>query len=164
MSDPSLLGDDICHNFGLYNTTAGCGFDGGDCDKFNANYTRDGVNNYTAPYPFFLGDGKSDGGDVYNSPECNYDGGDCFDVNLKYPNCTVDFPVLLDNGRCDVDKAGYNTTECGYDGTDCMDFWAKYTDCDVRDRSRIGDYLCDGEPYNTEECGFDGELIVVFRL
>lgn len=66
VSDPSLLGDGICHNFGLYNT-AGCGFDGGDCDKFNAQYTRDGVNNCTAPYPVFLEDGKCDGGDVYST-------------------------------------------------------------------------------------------------
>ena len=70
VSDPSLLGDGICHNFGLYNT-AGCGFDGGDCDGFNANYTHDGVNNCTAPYPFFLGDGKCDGGDVETASMLN---------------------------------------------------------------------------------------------
>ena len=52
----------------MYNNP-GCNSYNGDCKDFNAKYTRvDSINNCKAPYPSFLGDGKCDGGDVYNSP------------------------------------------------------------------------------------------------
>lgn len=117
--DPTLLKDEICNNFDKYNT-AGCNFDNGACDAFNLIYF--GASACKAPYPFLLGDGECDGRH-YNNAGCNYDGGDCKEFNEKYPNCDVDIPALINNGRCDDDKNGYDTEDCGFDGGDCLPFW-----------------------------------------
>ena len=146
--NPSLLGDNTCHNFGKYNT-AGCKSDNGDCLDFNKNYPR-----CKAEYPILLGDGICNGGH-YNSLECGYDGGDCEEFNVNYPNCSVDNPGLIGNGICDADSE-YNTTECHNDGGDCLDFWGRHPNCTVGSPDLIGDGICDNFGiYNTAECAFD---------
>ena len=49
-------------------------------------------------------------------------GGDCVDFNALHPNCSVEYPRLIGDGRCDV--GSYNTEECGFDGE-----LAVYFDC-----------------------------------
>ena len=41
-------------------------------------------------------------------------GGDCLDFNVRYPNCSVESPWMIGNGRCHGES--YNTEECGFDG------------------------------------------------
>jgi hypothetical protein len=175
---PWSIGNGNCQNTYGYNT-AECGFDGGDCEEFNAKYPNcpapfsswigDGFcqnyfNHNTAecgfdggdcdcivPYPPKIGDGNCDGGS-YNTAECEFDGGDCEEFN-KYPDCTVSSPQLFGDGNCD--GGNYNTAECGFDGGDCQDFNAKYPNCTVSSPQLIGDGNCDGGNYNTAECGFD---------
>ena len=65
----------------------------------------------------YIGDGYCDGVD-FNNLECGFDGGDCEDFNVKYPNCIVNNPQLMGNGKCD-NQENYNTAECGFDGGDC---------------------------------------------
>ena len=37
--------------------------------------------------------------------------------NANYPNCLLDYPQLIGNGRC---RGGvYNTESCGWEGGDC---------------------------------------------
>ena len=180
---PWSIGNGNCQNTYGYNT-AECGFDGGDCEEFNAKYPNcpapfsswigDGFcqnyfNHNTAecgfdggdcdcivPYPPKIGDGNCDGGS-YNTAECEFDGGDCEEFN-KYPDCTVSSPQLFGDGNCD--GGNYNTAECGFDGGDCEEFNAKYPNCDVAFPYLIGDGNgdCNGGSYNynTAECGFDG--------
>ena len=102
---PSLIGNGYC-NGGAYNTEA-CDWDGGDCEE---SYSR----KCPAAETFLLSDGYCHG--FLNTEECGYDGGDCDAFNLSYPNCTVDFPVMIGNDFCDF---SYNTPECGFDGGDC---------------------------------------------
>lgn len=152
VNNPPLLGDGICHNFGSYNSAAGCGFDGGDCNGFNTKYP----NCEAEDLPAILNNSKCDGG-VYNKAACDWDGGVCVNFNKKYPNCRVDKPfrcaVLVGNGKCDGDE--YNTTQCGFDGGDCLDFWANFPNCTVEYPPWIGDDYCDGGDYNTADCNND---------
>eukprot|EP00979_Chaetoceros_neogracilis_P006004 scaffold1174_cov281-Chaetoceros_neogracile.AAC.35 len=111
---PSRIGDGICHG-GDYNTVE-CGFDGGDCEEFNAKYPNCNVFPPSfIGYPSYIGDGNCDGGS-YNTAECGFDGGDCEEFN-KYPDCTVSSPQLIGDSNCD--GGNYNTAECGFDGGDC---------------------------------------------
>jgi hypothetical protein len=103
------IGDGYCHG-GDYNTVE-CGFDGGDCEEFNAKYP-----NCNADPPFLIGDGNCDGG-IYNTAECGFDGGDCEGFNAKYPNCNADNSYWIGDGFCD--GGDYNTAACGFDGGDC---------------------------------------------
>ena len=57
-----------------------CGYDGGDCDEFNAQYP-----DCTAKNTRKIGDGKCNNEYPYNTEECGYDGGDCIDFNAQYP-------------------------------------------------------------------------------
>ena len=120
ITNPTFLGDGICHNFGKYNT-AGCRFDGGDCDKFNRDFPNCQVNK-----TIYLNDGRCDGG-MFNTEECGWDGKDCEEFNEKYPGCSVEKPSLVGNGECD--GGAYNTSECGWDGEDCLPFAKKYPWC-----------------------------------
>jgi|AntRauTorckE5430_2_1112549.scaffolds.fasta_scaffold23765_1 hypothetical protein len=112
---PYHIGDGICHggtqfNGGDYNT-AECGFDGGDCEEFNAKYPNCNVAN-----PSWIGAGHCNGGD-YNTAACGFDGGDC-DFFNKYPDCSTAnyLPWRIGDGECHGD---YNTAECGFDDGDC---------------------------------------------
>lgn len=95
--------------------------------------------------PFKLLNGVCDGGD-YNTQECGYENGDCLD-------CSVEYPYLIGNGKCNV-GGDYNTRECGYDGGDCV--ISGYPGCHVYDPSKIEDGTCNGFQYNTELCGWGG--------
>eukprot|EP00979_Chaetoceros_neogracilis_P011460 scaffold2835_cov280-Chaetoceros_neogracile.AAC.2 len=66
---PSWIGDGHCYG-GDYNTVE-CGFDGGDCEDFNAKYPDCNVQ-----YPQYIGNGYCNGGDG-NTAACGFDGGDC---------------------------------------------------------------------------------------
>ncbi len=70
ISDPDLLGDGVCQNYGNYNSAA-CEFDYGDCDDFNDEYP-----NCKAVNPENLNNSWCDGG-LYDTEECGWDGGDC---------------------------------------------------------------------------------------
>lgn len=144
--NPNMLGDGICHNFSNYNS-AGCKFDGKDCDAFNTKYPG-----CKAELPSLLNNEKCDGGN-YNSLECEWDGGDCDEFNERYPDCQVGKPFLVGNGRCDGDE--YNTPQCDFDGGDCLDFAANFPDCIVEYPPWLGDGWCDGGEYNTADCNHD---------
>ena len=107
--------------------TAGCNFDNGAFDAFNLLCLSMLVLLRAKPLLhscFETASGKKcDGTRDYNNAGCNYDGGDCKEFNEKYPNCDVDIPALINNGRCDNDKHGYDTEDCGFDGGDCLPFW-----------------------------------------
>eukprot|EP00979_Chaetoceros_neogracilis_P005577 scaffold1017_cov147-Chaetoceros_neogracile.AAC.1 len=186
---PRFVGDGYCHSESIststgdfvksvggdYNTIE-CGFDGGDCEEFNAEYP-----NCTVDYPYAVGNGDCNGRD-YNTTECGFDGGDCDEFNAEYPDCNVIFPEWIGDGVCS-NYPPYNTIECGFDGGDCDEFNAEYPDCNVIYPSWIGDGICNGGTYidcsvaypdslfnnaggpigwcngfgdyNTAECGFD---------
>jgi len=76
---------------------------------------------------------------------------DCFEFNEQYPDCHVDMPYKVGDGRCD---GKYNTAECGWDGGDCL--IDGYPDCHVKYPRLIGNGSCSGAEYNTAECGWDG--------
>jgi len=136
--NPSLLGNGICDNYGMYNTKE-CGNDGGDCREFNLMYPK-----CQSPYPFSLGDG-----DCYNDensgPECNFDGGDCVN-KTAFPHCNVTATPLMSRGYCN--------DECGYT-TNCTYFADEYPDCNATDLSLIGNGVCDHSEYNVAECGYE---------
>ena len=124
---------------------AGCSFDGGDCDDFNAKYPDCRLGdrscssfNSSFPgcvvlYPEFLSDGACDEGG-YNNVRCSYDGGDCEEFNVvfnqKHPDCL------------------------GGDHS-CSTFNATFPGCMVEDPDFVGDGLCDGKAYNIPECNWD---------
>lgn len=89
-----------------------------------------------------------------NHIECGFDDGDCLEFNKNYPNCTVDWPSDIGDGRCD--GGDYNTEECDWDGGDCLEFNEKYPNCTVGWPFWIGNGRCEGGNINTEECGWDG--------
>ena len=76
-------------------------YDGDDCNEFNE------FPDYNVKYPYWLGDGKYNGGD-YNTEECGYE------FNAKHPDCNVKNQSPLGDGFCD--GGDYNTEECSYDG------------------------------------------------
>ena len=45
-----------------------------------------------------IGNGQCDEGE-YNTEECGWDDGDCREFNSKYPNCTVEYPHDIGDGR-----------------------------------------------------------------
>lgn len=150
VSDLSLIGDGIC-DFGDYNSEK-CGFDGGDCDRFNQIVTD---------YPqckardiLRIGDGQCDTDEEYNNEDCGYDGGDC--AHPEYPNCFhwyKDPKGYVNNNQCDID---FNNEACGFDGGDCDFINEKgYPKCAINsDETEFGDGICH-EKFNFEECGHD---------
>ena len=106
-----LIGNGHCDH-GWYNTLE-CGFDGGDCEDWNAKFP-----NCNAEYPYELGNGSCFDNCGHNTAECDFDGGDCYYWNFKkkYPNCFVYDIRLIGDDVCDSE---YNTAECGFDLGDC---------------------------------------------
>ena len=111
-SHPLKIGDGYC-NHGYGGNTAECGFDGGDCDDWNAKFS-----NCNTDYPMDIGNGSCMDNYGANTAECDFDGGDCYYSNFmkKYPNCVVYDILRIGDGRCD---GNYNTAECGFDLGDC---------------------------------------------
>ena len=72
-----------------------CGYDGGDCDEFNAQYP-----DCTAKNTRKIGDGKCNNEYPYNTEECGYDGGDCIDFNTNYPNCKANNAYYIGDEAC----------------------------------------------------------------
>jgi hypothetical protein len=70
VENPGSIGDGYCDG-GAYNTDD-CGFDGGDCEEFNAKYPNCNVNS-----PVIIGNGSCNNFPPYNTAECGFDGGDC---------------------------------------------------------------------------------------
>jgi len=145
VAQPNLIGDGRCHNVGKYNT-AGCSFDGGDCEEFNALYP-----NCKAEYPFQMGDGICQ--IENNNIECKFDGGDCLEFSQRFPDCMVDDISLLGDRVCNGGM--YNTAECGFDDRDCIGFNQRFPGCNVDIPLKIGNGVCNKGPYNTAECKFD---------
>ena len=140
-----LIGDGKCdHSKGYFANILDCGWEGGDCLIFNQRYPT--CKNIQA---YMISDGNCDHG-MYNTQECAWDGGDC--VGENYPNCFVDNPLFLGNGRCEIEG---NTEECGFDGGDCVEFNRKYPNCLAHRPSLIGNGICI-QAVNTIECGYDG--------
>ena len=63
------MGNGECSGAG--HNSEDCGWDGGDCEEFNANYP-----NCTVLYPTWIGNNYCEGAE-YNTEECGWDGGDC---------------------------------------------------------------------------------------
>ena len=142
----------------IFNTKE-CGWDGGDCIEMNSMLERMYPECHVSSSRS-VGDSVCDGGE-YNTADCGWDGGDCVEFNEKYPDCKVDYPSWIGDGRChNYNKS--NTEECGWDGGDCTEFNKKYPDCRARTPSILGDGECDGGDYMTEECGWDGGDCVDF--
>ncbi|GFH56421.1 hypothetical protein CTEN210_12897 [Chaetoceros tenuissimus] len=164
---PTALGNSHCD--WEYNDET-CGYDGGDCDEFNAKYPKcKEVDNA----PNNIGNGYCNHDDGLNIEECGWDGGDC--LVDGYPDCHVQFPHFIENGVCDylVEEGSYNSKECGFDGGDCLflnEFLMEYPNC-YEDRienvgktyNNIGDGKCDGF-YNTKECNWEGGDCDEFNL
>jgi hypothetical protein len=139
----------------MQNNIEECGFDYGDCILFNAIRYPD----CDVSRPYKVGDGYC------NTVECGFDGGDCIDnfqnqFNLDYPNCKVQDPTEVCNGRC-RGHDDCNNVSCGCDGGDCfyinMILNEKYTDCKFLDNPYLlGDGECNGGAYGTLECGWGG--------
>ena len=83
-------------------------------------------------------------------------------IDNRYPDCKVEFPLLIGNGKCN--RGSYNSEACGWDGGDCDDFQKKYPGCNVKNPMRVGDGKCDGGDYNIEECAWDGGDCDEFKL
>ena len=156
---PNELGNSDCD--WEYNDET-CGYDGGDCDEFNAKYPKCKIDNA----PNNVGNGFCNHDYGINIEECGWDGGDC--LVDGYPDCHVQFPHLIGNGVCDYleEEGSYNTKECGFDGGDCLflnEFLFEYPNCYEgriegigKTYKNIGDGKCDGF-YNTKECDWEGE-------
>jgi len=113
---PYEVGDGRCHQYDEYINTAACGFDGGDCDDFNANYP-----DCNTAYPYMIGNGRCHQWDEYmNTAACGFDGGDCDDFNANYPDCNTPYPSWVGDGYCDQSDEYINTADCGFDGGDCL--------------------------------------------
>ena len=81
-----------------------CGFDGGDCDEFNAKYPNcvplyesKVFGGFYMSWTNFPNDTECDS--YLNTEDCDYDGGDCLEFNAKYPNCKVSFPFFVGDVR-----------------------------------------------------------------
>ena len=74
-SHPLWIGDGYC-NHGYGGNTLECGFDGGDCEDWNAKFPNCKTD-YLADIG--IGDGRCDGN--YNTAECGFDLGDCGNPN-----------------------------------------------------------------------------------
>jgi hypothetical protein len=127
--NPDVIGDGKCDP--EFNNVE-CGFDGYDCDPsyldcstaiaatissalcdvLSSRYPNCALENRNA---YRLGNFDCDS--YWNSTECGFDGGDC-GIVPNYPDCTVEYPGWIGDGRCD--GGAYNTTECGFDGVDCV--------------------------------------------
>ncbi len=146
----NLIGDGKCH--ARYNVTE-CRFDGGDCILFN--FPNCAVNVTTSRE---FANRQCNGGE-FNTEECGYDGGDCIEFNSKYPNCKVDNPYYVGDGKCHNKFNGhesYNTKECRFDGGDCI--LSNFPNCprSVSTSKEFANGRCNGGEFNTEECGYDG--------
>jgi len=119
------IGNGRCDG-GDFNTDQ-CGWDGGDCKDFNAEYTTN-TTNCNVPNPFWVGDGVCDGDskEGYHVESCGWDGGDC--APIEFPDCIIYNPFTdvnyngeswLGDGYCD---AKLNVEICEYDGGDCEEF------------------------------------------
>lgn len=86
----------------------------------------------------------------------------------RFPDCHVDFPELLGNGKCNSrDHRGnteYNSRECGFDAGDCLELNEKYPDCHPLDFMYFGDGKCDFLPHNTAACGYEDGDCLQFHL
>ena len=159
---PNRIGDGKCQSKpenGYW--SAECGWEDGDCDKFAGNFTT--IADILVLYPdcesstgvpFMFANEKCD--TPYNTEACGWDGGDCLEFTEKYPDCNVERPYRVGDGKCHGAASGYNTPECGFDGGDCVEFDLNYPNCTVDRPDWIGDGECDGAQYNTAACGFDG--------
>ena len=112
--NPSNIGNGNCDNNDSFINAEACGYDGGDCDEFNARYPDCEI-----PDPFRIGDLNCDNSAPYNSEACGYDGGDCVEFYAKYPDCTAENTYLIGDGICD-NSDPYNSEACGFDGGDCL--------------------------------------------
>jgi hypothetical protein len=75
-----------------------CGWDGGDCCQESC---QNGIT-----YSCGARDAASGGGFQCRDPE------------VAYPDCNVNSPRKLGDGKCDT-NSNYNTAKCGWDGGDC---------------------------------------------
>ena len=137
------VGDGFCH--GALNHAA-CGYDGGDCDEWNAQFPDCRMGDHSCStlnasfpgcvvsFPEWLSDSECD---YYgnNNVRCKYDGGDCLEENLVF---NAKFPDCLGGDHS------------------CATFNATYPGCIVEDPPFVGDGICDGASYNTEACEWDG--------
>lgn len=64
-----------------------------------------------------MGDGYCWG--LLNYVECGFDDGDCLEFNKNHPDCHVEVPYWIGDGRCHG-FGDYFTDECGWDGGDCL--------------------------------------------
>lgn len=126
-------------------------------EKFSTISGYDGLQ-----WDYFLRQRQSSWGNT-NSPRDR-----CLDFKRKYPNCFVEYPILIGDNKCD--GSDYNTKECGWNGGDCLDkdkeLWKQFPKC-VKgvDSLLIGNGKCDnGGNENTEECGWDGGECFAFNL
>lgn len=113
--------------------TRECGWDGGDCTKFNERYP-----NCTVPIPSLLGDRFCNEQGEYNTFVCGYDDGDCLESNIKKLDNSEDFkkftarfqkcekapinqhPLQILDDVCN-EGSHYDTVECGWDNYTCCD-------------------------------------------
>ncbi|GFH61903.1 hypothetical protein CTEN210_18378 [Chaetoceros tenuissimus] len=102
----TLLQNDECDM--LFNNIQ-CGYDGGDCEDFNAIYPDCAVE-----YASRIADGRCDGY-PYNAIECRLDGGDCRPDAIYCDSSKIG---TIGDGICDEDL---NTHECLYDKGDCLE-------------------------------------------
>jgi len=75
MQKKSNIGNRICG--GRTDNTKECGWDGGDCLKFNQKYPF-----CKTCFPLIVGDGRCNSQN--NVVECGWDGGDYVELNEKY--------------------------------------------------------------------------------
>ncbi len=180
----SKIADGICHG-GIQNTVQ-CGFDGGDCNAFNAAYPNCKTENAwqigdghcqeehnTVECGFdghdccpikdidqYLGDGKCHGG-FYFSNACKYDKGDCDELRKRFPFCPelLTKPKRTYNGGPVVLGNGVCDFIPEYMTEECGYEYGDCMNCQVKDPkdiAKLGDGVCNGGILNTAECGWDG--------